>query len=85
MSFFYPQTSRIMKFCKEVYKRGKGGEGMEEMVPYSPSYERAKKTAEQIKRLLHGLTYAQAMDALGMVQAELSSSAVIWTDEQKGF
>lgn len=58
---------------------------MEEMVPYSPSYEKAKKTAEQIKRLLHGLTYAQAMDALGMVQEELSSSAVIWADEQKGF
>ena len=58
---------------------------MEEMVPYSPSYEKTKKTAEQIKRLLNGLTYAQAIDALGMVQAELSSSAVIWTDEQKGF
>ena len=58
---------------------------MEEIVPYSPSYEKAKKTAEQIKRLLHGLTYAQAMDALGMVQAELSSYAVIWTDGQKGF
>ena len=72
-----------MKFCKAVYKRGKGGEGMEEMVPYSTSYEKAKKTAEQIKRLLHGLTYAQAMDALGMVQTELSSYAVIWMEEVK--
>lgn len=57
---------------------------MEEMVPYSPSYEKTKKTAEQIKRLLHGLTYAQAMDALGMVQTELSSYAVIWMEEVRG-
>ena len=56
---------------------------MEEMVPYSPAYEKTKKTAEQIKRLLHGLTYAQALDALGMVQAELSSYAVIWMEEVK--
>lgn len=33
--------------------------------------------------IIHGLTYAQAMDALGMVQTELSSYAVIWMEEVK--
>jgi ribosomal protein L22 len=40
-------------------------------------YEKRRKKAEEIRKMLHGLTYSEAMDVLGRVQNELSNYAVI--------
>ena len=43
-----------------------------------------KETVKQIGASLHGLTYAQAVEVIGIVRAELSRYTLVITDTKKG-